>query len=207
MAGVGVAFYFMLSLRALMRSNNWFSNNQIEEPNLANLLDIVALGTVADVVVLDKNNRILVEQGLKRIRSGLACPGIKALLKIAKRDESKCQASDLGFAIGPRINAAGRLDDMSIGIECLLAENIEQAMSIATKLDNLNRSRRSIEQDMLLQANVDVTSYLDKRLSEEGLSDTSAESDKRPISLCLFDPDWHQGVIGILASRVKDKIK
>jgi single-stranded-DNA-specific exonuclease len=206
LAGVGVAFYLMLSLRALMRDKNWFSNNQIEEPNLASLLDIVALGTVADVVVLDKNNRILVEQGLRRIRSGLACPGIKALLRIAKRDESKCQASDLGFAIGPRINAAGRLDDMTIGIDCLLAENIDQAMIIATKLDNLNRSRRSIEQDMLIQANLDITAYLEKSLGKQGLSSLSSESVSRPISLCLFDPDWHQGVIGILASRVKDKI-
>jgi len=204
LAGVGVAFYFMLSLRALMRNNGWFIDNNIEEPNLAILLDIVALGTVADVVILDKNNRILVEQGLKRIRSGLACPGIKALLKIAKRDETKCQASDLGFAIGPRVNAAGRLDDMSIGIECLLAENTEQATMIASKLDSLNRSRRNIEQEMLLQANVDISAYLEKSLEDEGLSDSN--SDSRPTSLCLFDPEWHQGVIGILASRVKDKI-
>ena len=199
LAGVGVAFYTMLVLRNLMRSQNWFAEKSIVEPNLAELLDIVALGTVADVVILDKNNRILVEQGLKRIRSGHACAGIQAVLQVAKKDISKCQASDLGFAVGPRLNAAGRLDDMSIGIECLLAETLEQALPIANRLDQLNRSRRQIESDMLQQANLDLDSYFEQQSLE-------ASAEKRPLSMCLFDPQWHQGVIGILASRVKDKI-
>ncbi|TQV76813.1 single-stranded-DNA-specific exonuclease RecJ [Aliikangiella marina] len=199
LAGVGVAFYTMLVLRNLMRQKGWFQQNDIEEPNLAALLDIVALGTVADVVVLDNNNRILVEQGLKRIRSGHACPGIQAILQVAKRDINKCQASDLGFAVGPRLNAAGRLDDMSIGIECLLANSIEQALPIASRLDNLNRSRREIEGDMLEQAKLDLESYFSQ-------ADNEFKDEKRPLSMCLFDPNWHQGVIGILASRVKDRL-
>ena len=199
LAGVGVAFYLMLALRALMREKNWFAEKNIEEFNLAELLDIVALGTVADVVPLDRNNRILVEQGLKRIRSGLACAGIKAILKVANRDESKCQASDLGFAVGPRINAAGRLDDMSVGINCLLSESLEQAIPIAQRLDQLNHSRKNIEQEMLEQANLDIDSYL----SQSWAADNKTQ---RPTTLCLYDPQWHQGVIGILASRVKDKI-
>lgn len=199
LAGVGVAFYLMLVLRNIMREKSWFETKNMLEPNLAELLDIVALGTVADVVVLDKNNRILVEQGLRRIRSGHACAGIQAIMQVAKRDISKCQASDLGFSVGPRLNAAGRLDDMSVGIECLLAETIEQALPIASRLDQLNRSRRQIESEMLEQANLDLESYF----KQSTLSDFS---DKRPTSMCLFDPGWHQGVIGILASRVKDKI-
>ncbi|MEP1743643.1 MAG: single-stranded-DNA-specific exonuclease RecJ [Kangiellaceae bacterium] len=208
LAGVGVAFYLMLQLRSLMRANNWFIENQIEEPNLAELLDIVALGTVADVVVLDKNNRILVEQGLKRIRSGKACFGINALLQVAKRQPTKCQASDLGFALGPRLNAAGRLDDMSIGIECLLAENEMEAFRIANKLDKLNLQRRNIEQQMLDQANQDLQAYFEQLSPERNVAgdlDSTVEN-QRPITLCLYDPKWHQGVIGILASRVKEKI-
>ena len=208
LAGVGVAFYLMLQLRSLMRANNWFIENQIEEPNLAELLDIVALGTVADVVVLDKNNRILVEQGLKRIRSGKACFGINALLQVAKRQPTKCQASDLGFALGPRLNAAGRLDDMSIGIECLLAENEMEAFRIANKLDKLNLQRRNIEQQMLGQANQDLQAYFEQLSPERNVAgdlDSTVEN-QRPTTLCLYDPKWHQGVIGILASRVKEKI-
>ncbi|WP_196138398.1 single-stranded-DNA-specific exonuclease RecJ [Aliikangiella sp. G2MR2-5] len=207
LAGVGVAFYLMLALRSFMRNKGWFESQQIEVPNLANLLDIVALGTVADVVPLDRNNRILVEQGLRRIRSGLACPGIKAILHVAGRDETKCQSSDLGFALGPRINAAGRLDDMTVGIECLMAKTFEQALPIAQRLDQLNRSRKQIEQDMLVQANLDIDAFLESNLEE--ITDSFASeslSEQRPFSLCLFDPEWHQGVIGILASRVKDKI-
>ncbi|MCW8879208.1 MAG: single-stranded-DNA-specific exonuclease RecJ [Kangiellaceae bacterium] len=199
LAGVGVAFYLMLALRALMRSQGWFQQQKIEEPNLAELLDIVSLGTVADVVVLDKNNRILVEQGLKRIRAGKACSGIKAILQVANKDERKVQSSDLGFALGPRINAAGRLDDMSIGISCLMAESFEQALPIAQRLDQLNKSRKDIEQEMLAQANFDIGEFLQQNIDSDDDKD-------RPLSLCLFDPDWHQGVIGILASRVKDRI-
>ncbi|WP_444994402.1 single-stranded-DNA-specific exonuclease RecJ [Aliikangiella sp. IMCC44359] len=199
LAGVGVAFYLMLVLRSIMRTSGWFQQQQIEEPNLATLLDIVALGTVADVVVLDRNNRILVEQGLKRIRSGLACPGIQAILQVANRDYTQCQASDLGFAIGPRLNAAGRLDDMSIGIECLLADSLAKALPIASQLDQLNRSRKMIEKEMLDQASVDLESYLKKH-------ELNTNSEVRPVAMCLFDPEWHQGVIGILASRIKEKI-
>lgn len=199
LAGVGVAFYLMLVLRSLMRQQDWFAARKIEEPNLANYLDIVALGTVADVVTLDKNNRVLVEQGLKRIRSGLACPGIKAILQVSNRDFSQCQASDLGFSVGPRLNAAGRLDDMSVGIECLLAETMEQAIPIAQRLDQLNRTRKNIESEMLQQAEADLSAYLEHRPLD-------LDSRQRPLAMCLFDPHWHQGVIGILASRVKDKI-
>lgn len=199
LAGVGVAFYLMLSLRSLMRTEDWFEQRGIQEPNLAELLDLVALGTVADVVVLDKNNRILVEQGLRRIRSGKACYGIKALLEVAKKQPHQCQATDLGFAIGPRLNAAGRLQDMSIGINCLLASSESAAIKLAAQLDSLNRQRRNIEQEMLQQANQDLAEYFtqNKKLDED---------EKRPTTLCLYDPKWHQGVIGILASRVKEKI-
>ena len=199
LAGVGVAFYLMLMLRSVMRQADWFSQQAINEPNLANFLDIVALGTVADVVVLDKNNRVLVEQGLKRIRSGLACPGIRAILQVANRDFAQCQASDLGFSVGPRLNAAGRLEDMSIGIECLLADSIEQALPIAQRLDQLNRTRKNIESEMLQQAEADLSAYLKHQSLD-------FDTQQRPLSMCLFDPHWHQGVIGILASRVKDKI-
>jgi len=199
LAGVGVAFYLMLSLRSLMRAKGWFEQLVIDEPNLADLLDLVALGTVADVVILDKNNRILVEQGLRRIRSGRACFGIKALLEVAKKQPHQCQASDLGFALGPRLNAAGRLEDMSIGINCLLAKSESEATRLAAQLDNLNRQRRNIEQEMLQQANQDLAEYF----SQNNKFD---EAEKRPTTLCLYDPKWHQGVIGILASRVKEKI-
>ena len=199
LAGVGVAFYLMLVLRSLMREAGWFNLQGIEEPNLATLLDIVALGTVADVVVLDKNNRVLVEQGLKRIRGGHSCAGIRAILQVANKDFSQCQASDIGFAVGPRLNAAGRLDDMSVGIDCLMADSLEQALPIAARLDQLNRSRKNIENEMLEQANLDLSSYLEQ-------AELSIDKEKRPVTMCLFDPEWHQGVIGILASRVKDKI-
>lgn len=199
LAGVGVAFYLMLSLRSLMRTENWFEKSGIQDPNLAELLDLVALGTVADVVVLDKNNRILVEQGLRRIRCGQACYGIKALLEVAKKQSHQCQATDLGFAIGPRLNAAGRLQDMSIGINCLLANSERDAIKLAAQLDSLNRQRRNIEQDMLQQANQDLAEYFSQNKNLEA-------DEKRPTTLCLYDPKWHQGVIGILASRVKEKI-
>lgn len=205
LAGVGVAFFTMLALRAHMRSSGWFAQQSIDEPNLAELLDIVALGTVADVVILDQNNRILVEHGLRRIRSGKACPGIQAILKVAGREPGKCSASDLGFALGPRLNAAGRMEDMSIGIHCLLANSLEQATPIAQRLDQLNRHRQSVEQDMLEQARLDLDEYF----KHSGLRDpeNSIQSqDLRPAAMCLYDPDWHQGVIGILASRIKDRI-
>jgi len=193
LSGVGVIFYVMLALRAHLRTVNWFNLQQLAEPNMAELLDLVALGTVADVVPLDKNNRILVHQGLMRIRAGHARPGILALLQIAKRNPQQLIASDLGFAIGPRLNAAGRLDDMSLGIACLLAKSLEQALPLAQTLDELNNERRLIEADMQQQAFVE-------------LNKLKFNSEQLPLGLCLFDEQWHQGVIGILASRIKDKL-
>ena len=187
LAGVGVIFYVMLALRAELRNRGRYTTQP--EPNLAKLLDLVALGTVADVVKLDDNNRILVHQGLKRIRAGRACPGINAILRVASRKPEKASTYDLGFVVGPRLNAAGRLDDMALGIECLLAGNEDQAYVMAQQLDTLNRERREIEADMQEQA---LAALEQVEVSENH-------------SLSLYDPDWHQGVIGILASRLKDK--
>jgi single-stranded-DNA-specific exonuclease len=192
LAGVGVIFYVMLALRAQLRASGWFAQQNIPEPNLARLLDLVALGTVADVVPLDHNNRILVAQGLKRINQGQTCPGIRALLEIAGRDPGRLVASDLGFVVAPRLNAAGRLTDMSLGIECLLTENEGAAFEMAKQLDTLNRERRNIEAGMQEQA----LAALDKLHLDGNL----------PHGLCLFDESWHQGVIGILASRIKDRV-
>jgi len=192
LAGVGVIFYVMLALRAQLRANGWFAEKNISEPNLARLLDLVALGTVADVVPLDHNNRILVAQGLKRINQGQTVPGIRALLEVAGRDPGRLAASDLGFVVAPRLNAAGRLTDMSLGIECLLTENEAAAFEMAKQLDTLNRERRSIEAGMQEKALV----ALDKLHLDGDL----------PHGLCLFDESWHQGVIGILASRIKDRV-
>lgn len=193
LAGVGVVFYVMLALRAALRESGWFGASR-PEPNMGRILDLVALGTVADVVPLDHNNRILVQQGLKRIRSGQCCPGILALLEIAGREYSNIVASDLGFAVGPRLNAAGRLEDMSLGIECLITDDTNQAKTIARQLDDLNQSRRVIEQDMQQQALASLAPVIEA-LGHEQL----------PKGLCLFDNSWHQGVIGILASRIKEK--
>ncbi len=192
LAGVGVAFYVMLSLRARLRECGWFDSQGIDEPNLAQYLDLVALGTVADVVPLDRNNRILVQQGLLRIRAGRCAPGILALLEVGKRNSVSAVAEDLGFAVGPRLNAAGRLDDMSLGIECLLADDAATARNMAQQLDALNRDRREIEADMQAQA-VAALESLD-------LSATHL-----PTGLCLFDAGWHQGVIGILAARIRER--
>ncbi|MCL4469669.1 MAG: single-stranded-DNA-specific exonuclease RecJ [Sulfuricella sp.] len=187
LAGVGVIFYVMLALRAELRKREMFAGR--EEPNFGKLLDLVALGTVADVVKLDDNNRILVHQGLKRIRAGRACPGINALLLVAGRKPDKASTYDLGFVVGPRLNAAGRLDDMALGIECLLADSEEQAFSMAQQLDTLNRERREIESTM----------------QDQALSALERIEVSENYTLSLYDPDWHQGVIGILASRLKDK--
>jgi len=216
LAGVGVMFYVLLALRAELRSRGIFSSNTktqppsippcqgggiapsldkgragegFAEPNLGNLLDLVALGTVADVVKLDENNRILVQQGLLRIRAGRACAGINALLKIAKKDYAKVSSYELGFVVGPRLNAAGRLEDMSLGIACLLSDDDVEATQIAAKLDALNRERRSIEADM----------------QEAALAALEHINPTDSSSLAMFDETWHQGVIGILASRLKDK--
>ena len=192
LAGVGVIFYVMLALRAQLRLRGWFA--QRAEPNLAHYTDLVALGTVADVVPLDHNNRILVAAGLQRIRAGLARPGIAALLDVASRDPRTVVASDLGFAVGPRINAAGRLDDMSIGIECLLSEDPARAAALAMQLHRLNQDRRLIESDMQEQA-----------LRELARLELVQEAEP-PVAMTLYQPGWHQGVIGILASRIKDRI-
>ncbi|MGO2318363.1 MAG: single-stranded-DNA-specific exonuclease RecJ [Vibrio toranzoniae] len=192
LAGVGVAFYLMMALCVHMRKLNWFAERGMTEPKLMELIDLVALGTVADVVPLDENNRILVHQGLQRIRAGKARPGIQALIEIAKRDAKRLVASDFGFALGPRINAAGRLDDMSFGVELLMSNNIHAARRMASELDGLNQTRKEIEEGMKQEAMVFC-----ERL-EFGKDDL-------PSGLALFQRDWHQGVIGILASRIKDK--
>ncbi|WP_137170369.1 single-stranded-DNA-specific exonuclease RecJ [Marinomonas sp. FW-1] len=192
LAGVGVIFYVMSALRAELNRRNWFADQHIPEPKMADYLDLVALGTVADVVPLDANNRILVQQGIKRIQAGLARPGILVLLEVGRRDYTQLKASDLGFVVGPRLNAAGRLDDMSVGIECLLATHSHQARQYAQQLDQFNRERKAIESDMKEQAELVLESLLD-------------EEQEMPNGMCFYDADWHQGVIGILASRMKDK--
>lgn len=189
MAGVGVMFYVLLALRARLREIGWFSV-QRPEPNLGELLDLVALGSVADVVPLDANNRILVHQGLARIRAGRARPGLRAILEVAGRDHRRITSTDLGFILGPRLNAAGRLDDMSLGIECLLCDDEALARDMAVQLDQLNQDRKAIEQGMQREALA--------QLKDLPLADM-------PFGLCLFEADWHQGVIGILASRMKER--
>ena len=196
-AGVGVIFYIMMALRATLRNQQWF-NDKRPEPNLAELLDLVALGTVADVVPLEHNNRILVAQGIARIRAGKVSTGLKALIKVAGRNEQTIKASDMGFSIAPRINAAGRLENMSIGIECLLSDDDVHALAIATQLDSLNQSRREIEDEMKQQA---------FQIVDALLNENSFNSDNQsgiPAALCLYQEEWHEGVIGILASRIKD---
>ena len=190
-AGVGVAFYLLSALRKHLRDTGWFAKQGISEPNLADLLDLVALGTVADVVPLDRINRTLVKQGLARINAGHCCAGITGLIDVAGKQQGNLSASDLGYFVAPRLNAAGRIEEMSVGIECLLADDREQANEIEAKLDQMNRERRSIEDSMKEQAmqvlrNLKLTSDL-------------------PTGLCIFDESWHQGVIGILASRIKER--
>ena len=189
-AGVGVIFYVMIALRAQLRTLNWFEQQLLPEPNLADYLDLVALGTVADVVPLDRNNRILVKQGLQRIRGGKSVAGIRALLEVSGREAQTLVASDLGFALGPRLNAAGRLEDMSLGIECLLCDDETLAFAMARELDELNQTRKEIESEMKQQA-------------LDSLSEVDIEAEL--VGVCLYNPDWHQGVIGILASRIKDR--
>jgi len=188
LAGVGVAFYLMLALRSYLSEKKYFNQ---QPPNLANLLDIVALGTVADVVQLDANNRTLVQQGLARIRAGVCRPGISALISVAKRNQAQLVASDLGFSLGPRLNAAGRLDEMSYGVELLLCDDPMQANIMANELDALNHSRREIEQGMQEEAL--------KTLASLKIDETNI-----PHAVCLFDASWHQGVIGLVASRIKE---
>ncbi len=193
LAGVGVMFYLLAALRARLRDDGAFERAGIEAPNVARWLDLVALGTVADVVPLDRNNRILVEQGLRRIRAGRCRPGIAALLAAGRRDPRRCVAADLAFAAAPRLNAAGRLTDMSVGIECLLDEDPAGCARRAQALDALNRERREIESDM----HDDAVAWLESAVADEA---------DLPFGLCLFQEHWHQGVVGIVASRVKERV-
>ena len=192
LAGVGVVFYLMSALRGVLRERGWLGARSVEEPKLAQFLDLVALGTVADVVALDHNNRILVEQGLRRIRAGRARPGITALLEVAGRTVERTVSTDLGFVVGPRINAAGRLDDMAYGIRCLVEDDPARARAMASELDALNRERREIEAGMQQEAL--------QLLDEELLGDSELR-----WGLCLFRPEWHQGVVGLVASRIKER--
>lgn len=195
LAGVGVVFYLLLALRAHLRERDWFGAHATPEPNLAAYLDIVALGTVADLVPLDHNNRVLVAQGLARIRAGRSVPGIRALLELGNRELQRLTAADLGFTVAPRINAAGRLTDMSLGIECLLTDDMARAQTLAVRLDELNRERRDIEarmQDDALQT-----------LERMGFN---ADDPALPFGLCLLHEDWHQGVVGLVASRIKERV-
>ena len=191
LAGVGVMFYLLVALRAELRKRGKFTNET--QPKIENLLDLVALGTVADVAQLDRNNRILVSNGLKRMRAGVSQPGIQALFQAAARDPRKANAFDLGFAIGPRLNAAGRLADMTLGIRLLLTDNTEEAMTLAQELDRINRERRVIETGMQETAL--------SHLAEDQLSSTI----EKRTSICLWHPEWHQGVVGIVASRLKER--
>ncbi|MHB1951100.1 MAG: single-stranded-DNA-specific exonuclease RecJ [Acidiferrobacteraceae bacterium] len=193
LSGVGVALYVMLALRARLRAQGWFARRGVAEPGLADVLDLVALGTVADVVPLDRNNRLLVRAGLKRINRGHACPGIAALLRVAGRTPGLLGADALGFAIAPRLNAAGRLADMSTGIDCLLADDAEVAEGLARQLQVLNDERRAIESRMTEEA---LTLLDDMPLEDAG---------SLPWGLCVFREGWHQGVIGILAGRLKER--
>ena len=193
LAGVGVVFYVLSALRALLRENKWFTDKSIQEPNLAQFLDIVAIGTVADVAKLDYNNRILVDQGLRRIRANKCCSGVRALLTVAGKNLYRISSTDLGFVVGPRLNAAGRLEDMSLGIECLLTNNEDHAFELAEKLNTLNEERKQIEHDMQQQA-------------LQVLKLNKLENiDSHQFGIALYDPEWHQGVIGIVAARIKEK--
>lgn len=192
LAGVGVAFYLLLALRAALTEHGWFARLGIAAPNMGEYLDLVALGTVADVVALDGNNRVLVHQGLQRMRASRVRPGIQALIDISARNQSRLVASDLGFALGPRLNAVGRLDDMSMGVACLLSENLDEARKLAAMMDDLNRERKAIEASMQHEALATLTKV---HISDGEL----------PCGLVLHQDDWHQGVVGLVASRIKER--
>lgn len=194
LAGVGVVFYLMSVVRSALRDRDWFALPR-KEPNLAHLLDLVALGTVADLVSLDNNNRILVRQGIERIRQGLCGPGLLALLRLGKRDYRHLVAADLAFAVAPRLNAAGRMEDMSVGIRCLITEDRDEAMELATELDELNHHRRALQNQMQEQALEQLKSLLD-----------DLEDAELPPGLCLYDDAWHQGIVGLVSSRIKDAV-
>ncbi len=192
LSGVGVVFYLMVALRAALRESGWFKRADLPVPNLAELLDLVALGTVADLVPLDYNNRILVAQGLARIRKGTCRCGIRALLERGKRSINSANASDLAFTVAPRLNAAGRLEDMSLGIECLITNDMDHARRIACQLDDLNQQRRVIEAEMQSQA-------------EASLASVKSGAQLLDAGLCLYDESWHQGVVGLIASKIKER--
>jgi single-stranded-DNA-specific exonuclease len=193
LAGVGVMFYLLLALRAHLRERGWFAERGIAEPDLSVLLDLVALGTVADLVPLDYNNRILVEAGIRRMRSGHACAGIAALLAVGKRDPARLIASDLAFVVAPRINAAGRLEDMALGIECLLTDDAGRALGLAEHLSAINAERRELQTGMVEQAQAEVRKW------------TLQHGDAAlPHGVVLFDPGWHHGVVGLVASKLKE---
>jgi single-stranded-DNA-specific exonuclease len=192
LAGVGVCFYLLLGLRQRLRQLGWFDQQAITEPNLMRLTDLVALGTVADVVKLDRLNRTWVSLGTARMRAGQCAEGIKALMSVAGRDLSQCVSSDMGFAVGPRLNAAGRLDNMGVGIEALLTDNATVALSLATQLDQINKQRREVEQTMQDDALVQLENMV-------------LDNEEVPLAYCLYDASWHQGVVGLLASRIKEK--
>jgi single-stranded-DNA-specific exonuclease len=192
LAGVGVIFYLLSALRSRLRELNWFVEQAIVEPNMASYLDLVALGTVADVVPLDRNNRTLVYQGIQRVKAGKARPGILALLEVAGKNYQRLTSQDFGFIVGPRLNAAGRLDDISLGIQCLLTDDVALARELAAQMDGLNRERRSIEASMQAEALASLNSL-------------TLDETELPWGLCLLEENWHQGVVGILASRIKDK--
>lgn len=193
LAGVGVCFYLLLGLRQALREQNWFEQQGLKDPNISDYLDLVALGTVADVVPLDKLNRTLVDLGLKRIRQRRSCAGIQALIQVAGREAAKLASADLAFSVAPRLNAAGRMEDMGLGINLLLADDSQQALAMASQLDQINQERRAVEQQM----QEDALNMLDK---------LSLQTESPAPGFCLFDTDWHQGVIGLLASRIKEKV-
>jgi len=191
LAGVGVAFYLMLALRRNLRARDWF-NERRPEPNLATCLDLVAIGTLADLVPLDFNNRILVNEGLQRIRAGQCGQGVKALIELSKKIPSSLTSTDIGFSIAPKINAAGRLEDMTIGVQCLLADNLESAYSLASKLNNINVLRKDIQQKMSIEAEQQLDS-----LGDQGMQSKPA--------IVLYQADWHEGIVGIVAARIREK--
>lgn len=192
LAGVGVAFYLMAALNTRLKQSGWYQERGVKTPNVADYLDLVALGTVADVVALDGNNRILVHQGLQRIRAGRCRPGIQALIDVSRRDARRLTAADLGFALGPRLNAVGRLDDMSLGVACLLSDDMALARQLAVEMDSLNQERKEIELGMQQEA----LATLEQLRFREG---------EVPCGIVLHRADWHQGVVGLVASKVKEK--
>lgn len=194
LAGVGVMFYLLLALRRKLRDDGWFAAQGMAEPDLSCLLDLVALGTVADMVPLDANNRVLVQAGMRRMRSDRLWPGLRALAQVSGRRLDRLSTADLGYALGPRLNAAGRLEDMALGIACLLADTDSEAHALASQLDAINRERQQLQQQMLEQAEALVERW------------SSTENGELGAAVCVFDPEWHPGVVGLVASRLKDRL-